>query len=619
MMTKAKKEKKFWFFNVLKLMIFLYERSIVWSLCVICGSVLFTVYEIQIMMNYSDLLNILAESHITALAYSWVSEEVKRLMNYSDWFNIFQDGRGMSLAFQYAFAVLLLLFWCKILNRLIFFSVYKWSLVKLKISIQQTIYSLIFSRIHKYNHQYFIDNSSEKILSQTRRMIWALEKFTDRMVDFHMFFYSIFFMLFIISMESIRIALGILFFIIFFLLIQYRAIEWFKKYQDRADRLEDDLMACLSDTIALKPLSTFQRENQCFAERNNALSKSRTKQYLLFYLIQMLSLVVGVFLETIVVRYGITLWERWKLDIGTIVLVQIYVFRIINLVVKFGWNIKSCASAANEIGEGIELIREPWEIKDVENILALRINEAKIRFQNVDFSYQDKQLFHNLDFEIKPGEHVALVGASGSGKSTIIMLLFRFYDIQKGKILIDDQDISQVTQESLRSYLSLVPQDPILSHRSIRENIAYTCPNATDDEIKAAAKMARCDLFIDHLEDKYETLVGERGIKLSWGERQRIAIARAIIENAPILIMDEATSALDSESEKYIQEAMAEVMKNKTSIIIAHRLSTIMKMDRIIVMDQWKIVESWTHSELIQKPDGIYKKLRDIQSGGFIK
>ena len=167
--------------------------------------------------------------------------------------------------------------------------------------------------------------------------------------------------------------------------------------------------------------------------------------------------------------------------------------------------------------------------------------------------------------------------------------------------------------------MSMIPQDPILFHRSIRENIAYARPDASDDEIKAAAKMARCDLFIDHLEDKYETLVGERGIKLSWGERQRIAIARAIIENAPILIMDEATSALDSESEKYIQEAMAEVMKNKTSIIIAHRLSTIMKMDRIIVMDQWKIVESWTHSELIQKPDGIYKKLRDIQSGGFIK
>ena len=182
---------------------------------------------------------------------------------------------------------------------------------------------------------------------------------------------------------------------------------------------------------------------------------------------------------------------------------------------SMGFVFRSFSRIVAEIGEGLEIIQTPREIKDVENAPSLRINEAKIRFQDVDFSYQDEQLFHGLDFEIKPGEHVALVGASGSGKSTITKLLFRFYDIQKGKILIDDQDISQVTQESLRTHLSLVPQDPILFHRSIRENIAYTRPDASDDEIKAAAKMARCDLFIDHLEDKYETLVGERGIKLS--------------------------------------------------------------------------------------------------------
>lgn len=198
-----------------------------------------------------------------------------------------------------------------------------------------------------------------------------------------------------------------------------------------------------------------------------------------------------------------------------IVLVQTYTLRIIDQVMSMGFVFRSFSRIVAEIGEGLEIIQTPREIKDVENAPSLRINEAKISFQNVDFSYQDEQLFQDLNFEIKPGEHVALVGASGSGKSTITKLLFRFYDIQKGKILIDDQDISQVTQESLRSHLSLVPQDPILFHRSIRENIAYARPDASDDEIKAAAKMARCDLFIDHLEDKYETLVGERGIKLS--------------------------------------------------------------------------------------------------------
>lgn len=274
-----------------------------------------------------------------------------------------------------------------------------------------------------------------------------------------------------------------------------------------------------------------------------------------------------------------------------IVLVQTYILRIIDQVLSIGSVFRSFSRTVSEVGEGLEIIQTPREIQDIKHAPALKVNEAKIRFQNVDFAYQDEQLFQGLDFEIKPGEHIALVGASGSGKSTITKLLFRFYDIQKGKILIDDQDIAQVSQESLRSHISLVPQDPILFHRTIKENIAYARPDVTDEEIHSAAKMARCDRFIDHLEDKYETLVGERGIKLSGGERQRIAIARAIIENAPILIMDEATSALDSESEKYIQEAMSEVLKGKTAIIIAHRLSTIMQMDRIIVMDKGKIAE----------------------------
>ncbi|HCY21763.1 TPA: ABC transporter ATP-binding protein [Patescibacteria group bacterium] len=201
----------------------------------------------------------------------------------------------------------------------------------------------------------------------------------------------------------------------------------------------------------------------------------------------------------------------------------------------------------------------------------------------------------------------------------MIKLLFRFFDIQEGKISIDDQDISTVTQESLRNNISLVPQDPILFHRSIRDNISYGNPHASEEEIIAAAKMARCHVFISKLNEGYNTLVGERGIKLSGGERQRVAIARAILENKSILALDEATSALDSESEKLIQEAMDEVMKSKTVIVIAHRLSTVMKMDRIIVMDKGTIVEDGSHGELVAKKNGIYKKLRDIQSGGFVE
>ena len=201
----------------------------------------------------------------------------------------------------------------------------------------------------------------------------------------------------------------------------------------------------------------------------------------------------------------------------------------------------------------------------------------------------------------------------------MVKLLFRFFDIQGGSITIDGQDIAQVTQDSLRNSISMVPQDPILFHRTLRENIAYGKPDATEEEIIAASKMARCHDFILRFPKGYETLVGERGIKLSGGERQRVAIARAILENKSILVLDEATSSLDSESEKAIQEAMEAAMDNKTVIIIAHRLSTIMKMDKIIVMDKGQISEQGSHKELLAKDKGIYKKLRDIQSGGFIE
>jgi len=274
--------------------------------------------------------------------------------------------------------------------------------------------------------------------------------------------------------------------------------------------------------------------------------------------------------------------------------------------------------AIGESAEMLEILDEGHEILD-RSEMKLHVDAGKVEFVNVGFAYADgNPIFNNLDLRIKPGEKVAIVGQSGSGKTTLMKLLFRFFDIQSGHILVDEQDIAQVTQDSLRSGISIVPQDTVLFHRSIKENIAYGNPNASDEEIVAAAKMARCHDFITKLKYGYETLVGERGIKLSGWERQRVAIARAILENKRILVLDEATSSLDSESEHLIQEAMDEVMNNKTTIVIAHRLSTIMKMDKIIVMDKGQIIEKWSHKELLANPNSTYKKLRDIQSGGFI-
>jgi len=239
-----------------------------------------------------------------------------------------------------------------------------------------------------------------------------------------------------------------------------------------------------------------------------------------------------------------------------------------------------------------------------------------VLFKKVDFGFNRRPILKNFNLMINSGEKIALVGPSGAGKTTITKLLFRFFDIQKGYITIDKQSVANVTQDSLRQFISLVPQDPILFHRTLMENIRYGKKEATDKEVMEAAKKARCHEFISELPQGYETYVGERGIKLSGGERQRVAIARAILKNSPILVLDEATSSLDSESESLIQAALRELMQDKTVIVIAHRLSTIMQMDRIIVIENGQVTASGTHDELL-KEKGTYFKLWNIQAGGF--
>ena len=260
-------------------------------------------------------------------------------------------------------------------------------------------------------------------------------------------------------------------------------------------------------------------------------------------------------------------------------------------------------------------------VTDPRNPEAVRIHRGAIEFKKVYFSHEeDKQepLFRNLNLRIKPGEKIGLVGHSGSGKTTLTKLLLRFTDIQRGEILIDGQNIAAITQDDLRKHIAYVPQEPLLFHRSLMENIRYGQPDASDEQVIAISKMANTHEFISQLPDGYETLVGERGVKLSGGQRQRVAIARAMLKNAPILVLDEATSALDSESELLIQESLWKLMEGRTAIVIAHRLSTIQKMDRIIVLNAGKIVEEGSHKELIHA-NGQYAKLWSHQSGGFIE
>ena len=260
------------------------------------------------------------------------------------------------------------------------------------------------------------------------------------------------------------------------------------------------------------------------------------------------------------------------------------------------------------------------DIDDRPEAEPLTVKKGGVEFDDITFTYANQlaPTYKNFSVEIKPGEKVGLVGHSGSGKSTFVKLLQRLYDVDSGEIRIDGQNVSYVTQESLRQSISMVPQEPILFHRTLAENIAYGRPDATFEEVVDAAKRAHAHEFIDRLPEGYKTLVGERGIKLSGGERQRVAIARAILADKPILILDEATSSLDSISEDLIQRAIENLMEGRTTIMIAHRLSTVQNVDRILVFDKGKIIEQGPHAELIKKEGGKYRALFEMQSFGLI-
>ncbi len=324
-----------------------------------------------------------------------------------------------------------------------------------------------------------------------------------------------------------------------------------------------------------------------------------------------------------VATLAIVLWMDSAISVGSIAIAVSLALRLNGMSM---WIMREVGALFENMGtvvDGMRSLAKPIDIQDAPNAKPLKLTQGAIRFDNVSFHYgENKGVINGLNLDIKPGEKVGLVGRSGAGKSTLVNLLLRFHDVESGEISIDGQPISSVTQDSLRSNIGMVTQDTSLLHRSIRDNILYGNPNASEDQLRAATKQAHADEFIQTLTDPYgnsgyDAQVGERGVKLSGGQRQRVAISRVLLKNAPILVLDEATSALDSEVEAAIQDSLNELMEGKTVIAIAHRLSTIAAMDRLIILDDGQVIEQGSHQELLAQ-NGVYAQLWAHQTGGFI-
>lgn len=481
-----------------------------------------------------------------------------------------------------------------------------------------------FDYLTDHSYGFFTNTFVGSLVQKVDRYARSFERVSDRLVWNMM----------PLVVRIVGIAIGLWFFnrvimaivtiwAVIFIIFNYFFSVWKLKYDIIKAESDSLTTGTLADAITnhntIQLFTGAEAESNIFREVSN---KQRDVSLFSWNLGNALEAIQGLLIvavEFLLFYFSIRYWAIGKLSVGTFVLIQAYLMGLVGRLWDFNRVIRDLYESFADAKEMAEILFLPHEIRDVPTATPIKVTGGAVVFKNVQFYFnQTRPVLRGINFTVKPGEKVGLVGPSGAGKSTIARLLFRFYEIQGGKIMIDGQDIQRGTLESLRENISLVPQDPVLFHRTIRDNIRYGKRDATDAEVERAAKLAHCDEFIDNLSLKYETFVGERGIKLSGGERQRVAIARAMLKNAPILVLDEATSSLDSHSEALIQDALDVLMKGRTTIVIAHRLSTIRKMDRIIVIDEGKITEEGAHDDLLIRPNGLYRKLWTLQAGGFL-
>ena len=506
-------------------------------------------------------------------------------------------------------------------NRLITYIVWTF-----ETAMQRDLYARCFSKLTNQTLFFHSNKFGGSLVSQTNKLVGAVERFWDTIIwSILPLIISLVGSIIVLSTLLWQYALFLLIFSIVFSLVVYYGskpmAKLTKKEAKASNKLNGQLADVISNVLAVKSSGAEATEQKFFAKtvsswRNSSLDVMRG-----FLKISTVYSSISMTMKVSAAAFSVYAAQNNLISVAAVYLIITYT----SSVTRELWNMNGIMRNYNRIignaNDMVEILQTPTTLIDKSDS-KLKVTNGEISMDKITFTHDEGQgdtLFHDFSLDIKPGEKIGLVGASGSGKTTLTKLLLRFADIDSGKITIDGQDISEVTQASLRAKIAYVPQEPLLFHRSVRENIAYGQPDATDAEIEEAAKKAGAYDFIVGLKDGFDTMVGERGIKLSGGQRQRVAIARAILKDAPILVLDEATSALDSESEALIQKSLETLMENRTSIVIAHRLSTIAKLDRIIVLKNGKIVEDGSHDELINKKRGVYAKLWARQSGGFIE
>jgi ATP-binding cassette subfamily B protein len=488
---------------------------------------------------------------------------------------------------------------------------------QLEANIRMAMFDHIQHHSPKYFNEHFAGSLSNKISDMTNEITSILHSL---MIFVPAAASSILILLFFSKVNPLFAAILAVWMAVHFAACFFftsKCVKYSNMHGETRSTLAGKIVDSLTNNFTVNLFSRFQFEKlriaSCQKVEQEANYRARH-----FVSLMLLSLSVNFLVGIITLNsFLILYWTQGKISTGEVIQVFNTTFNVVMILWVASDMMPQFYKSVGIASQALSVMYVPQVVIDPPSTPSLEVNKGEIIFENVSFQYGEKKLFANKDVHIKGGEKVGLVGYSGAGKSTFVNLILRFYPIEKGRILIDGQDIAQVTIDSLHSQVALIPQEPLLFHRTIEENIQYGNIGASKEEVIQAAKLAHCDEFIKKCPKGYASLVGERGTKLSGGERQRIAIARAILAGSPILILDEATSSLDSITEKFIQESLDALMQNRTTIVIAHRLSTLSKMDRILVFDRGKIVEEGSHSQLISR-QGHYFHLWQMQAGGFL-